>query len=391
MADNPETTRYRLLTFLRDQERQNLIPDSGEISDALGLSEQDVKDQIDILEHLGAVNATRPLDEKWDAKITGHGKLLLEELQQKLVNQIPREDPARHEFEWDIFISHASEDKESFVRALAVQLSKEWKVWYDEFTLTIGDSLRRSIDHGLTKSRYGVVVLSKNFFLKDWPQWELDGLATREIGGRKVILPIWLDVDAKEVSARSPLLGSRLAAQARDGMDAVIREIRRVVEGPPAEVKNSAKARSPQAQINRTEIELTIGGAKTRPPDMEITVAARHVYGPPVVPLECTIWSRLLLGTNKRQLRAYVEPGVPSEARLSVELRDPARVDVASEADALGWPFQENPDDLWVILRYRDLDDTEHQIARTFSLSVPDNQNEFAIGRATSHMRHRTL
>ncbi len=61
------------------------------------------------------------------------------------------------------------------------------KVWYDEFTLRVGDSLRRSIDNGLKNSRYGIVVLSEAFFNKEWPQRELDGVFAREVNGEKVI------------------------------------------------------------------------------------------------------------------------------------------------------------------------------------------------------------
>jgi hypothetical protein len=86
--------------------------------------------------------------------------------------------------DWDVFISHACEDKESFVRPLAEALrARGLRVWYDEFTITVGDSLRRSIDRGLANSRYGIVVLSPNFFAKDWPQKELDGLAARDSTG----------------------------------------------------------------------------------------------------------------------------------------------------------------------------------------------------------------
>ena len=62
---------------------------------------------------------------------------------------------------YDIFISHASEDKNDFVRPLAEALRRHRvEVWYDEFSLKAGDSLRRSIDKGLTKSRYGVGIFS---------------------------------------------------------------------------------------------------------------------------------------------------------------------------------------------------------------------------------------
>ena len=67
--------------------------------------------------------------------------------------------------DWDVFISHAWKDKDSFVRPLAKALqAKGLKVWFDESELKVGDSLRRSIDQGLAKSKYGIVVLSPNFF-----------------------------------------------------------------------------------------------------------------------------------------------------------------------------------------------------------------------------------
>ena len=87
---------------------------------------------------------------------------------------------------WDVFVCHASEDKDDFVRPLARKLEAHGlKVWFDEFTLTVGDSLRRSIDRGLAGSRFGVVVISPNFLQKEWPQRELDGLVARETGGGK--------------------------------------------------------------------------------------------------------------------------------------------------------------------------------------------------------------
>ena len=90
---------------------------------------------------------------------------------------------------YDVFICHATEDKEPFVRELAEELSKSLKVWYDDFSLSLGDSLRRKIDKGIESSRYGVVILSENFFCKEWPQRELDGLVTKERNFDKVILP----------------------------------------------------------------------------------------------------------------------------------------------------------------------------------------------------------
>lgn len=113
---------------------------------------------------------------------------------------------------YDVFVSHASEDKEDFVRDFVKCLQHEGiKVWYDEFTLRVGDSLRRSIDNGLKNSRYGIVVLSEAFFSKEWPQRELDGLFAREVNGEKVILPIWHKISKNEVLKFSPIIADMLA------------------------------------------------------------------------------------------------------------------------------------------------------------------------------------
>ena len=135
------------------------------------------------------------------------------------------------ESEYDVFICHASEDKDSFVRVLAEKLSsKDLRVWYDEITLSLGDSLRRSIDHGLAKSRYGVVVLSTKFFEKEWPQKELDALVLKEAGLNKVILPIWHGVNERQVRSFSPILAGRIAVSTNEGIDHVVDEILRVVK-----------------------------------------------------------------------------------------------------------------------------------------------------------------
>ncbi len=113
---------------------------------------------------------------------------------------------------YDVFISHASEDKDSVVRPLALALRGEGlDVWYDEFELKIGDSLRRKIDAGLAQSRFGVVVLSQAFFKKGWANYELDGLVTKAVTGDQILLPIWHNVSKDEVMAYSPSLADKLA------------------------------------------------------------------------------------------------------------------------------------------------------------------------------------
>ena len=88
---------------------------------------------------------------------------------------------------WDLFISHASEDKEDLVRPLAEELVKYGvNVWYDEFSLELGDSLTASIDKGLIDSKFGLLIISPAFFQKRWTEYELKSLLTKEINGGKV-------------------------------------------------------------------------------------------------------------------------------------------------------------------------------------------------------------
>lgn len=113
---------------------------------------------------------------------------------------------------FDVFISHASEDKDSVARPLAMALQAlDVDVWYDEFTLKIGDSLRRKIDEGIANSRFGVIVLSEAFFSKGWPNHELDGLVTRSVDGDQGLLPIWHGLTQKQVKVYSPSLADKLA------------------------------------------------------------------------------------------------------------------------------------------------------------------------------------
>jgi hypothetical protein len=119
--------------------------------------------------------------------------------------------------EWDVFISHASEDKLSFVRPLAEALERLGvRVWYDEFSLKLGDSISRAIDRGLTLSRYGVVVISPRFLDKPWPEYELRGLTARQVAGETVIIPLWHGVTHRQVLDFSPPLADLMALDTAD-------------------------------------------------------------------------------------------------------------------------------------------------------------------------------
>ena len=116
------------------------------------------------------------------------------------------------EAEYDVFISHASEDKEPFVEELVHALrDRDIRVWYDSINIGWGDSLRTQIDSGLKKSTFGIVILSENYIKKGWTQYELEGLFNIEMTKGKTILPIWHNITKQQVMDFSATLAGRKA------------------------------------------------------------------------------------------------------------------------------------------------------------------------------------
>jgi hypothetical protein len=138
------------------------------------------------------------------------------------------------DFNYDFFICHANEDKPGFVTELAAELTRRrYRVWFDELSLTVGDSLRRSIDLGLASSRFGVAVLSPAFFGKQWAQAELDGLTQRQRAGAKVILPVWHGVEREDVARYSLTLADLVAVSSREGVARVAAKLVEAAGNPP--------------------------------------------------------------------------------------------------------------------------------------------------------------
>lgn len=160
-------------------------------------------------------NTTADISDYENEYISDNQRVIREEL-----------DSIDRHYEYDVFICHASEDKDDVAKPLAMNLkSFGLKVWLDKFIIKIGDSLLNKIDEGLVRSRYGIVILSPSFFRKDWPQKELDGLTQKEIGGQKVILPVWHKVSREDVVKHSPTLAGRLAGKTENGINDLAKEL----------------------------------------------------------------------------------------------------------------------------------------------------------------------
>ena len=128
--------------------------------------------------------------------------------------------------QYDVFVSYASEDVEVAIGIARALADYGLRVWLDRIALTVGDSLRRTVDHGLANSRYAVVVLSHHFLRKSWPQRELDGLVAREMTeARRIILPVWHDIDVLTLAKYSPPLADKIGMSTSQGIPSIAKHI----------------------------------------------------------------------------------------------------------------------------------------------------------------------
>lgn len=116
------------------------------------------------------------------------------------------------EFQYDVFLSHASEDKDEVARPLAHLLRERGlRVWYDEFELRSGEDLVSTLNQGINASRFGILVLSRSFFSKEWTTFELNTLEYLAVTENRVLFPIWHEISESEVRALRPSLARILA------------------------------------------------------------------------------------------------------------------------------------------------------------------------------------
>lgn len=132
------------------------------------------------------------------------------------------------------FISHDYRDKQEIAMPLALKLSELGiPVWFDEFSLKLGDSLRESIEKGIKETDFCILILTKNFLTnKGWTKTEFNSVFAKEIvQENKVMLPIWHNVSKKEVYEYSPSLVDRLAAKWSEGVQSVAQRIKNKIHG----------------------------------------------------------------------------------------------------------------------------------------------------------------
>lgn len=164
-------------------------------------------------------------------------------------------------YKYDVFISHAFEDKENIADPLNIALRQAgFKVWYSGTDLKAGDDLEHRIPEAISQSKYGIVILSKDYLKSKWGEKELAQLALLEkTTKRKIILPIWHNVSVNEIKYTFPFHINRFALHSKSGMALI--QLKLIAELKKEEpqllpVKENSKKRKNKSEdrINNTGI-----------------------------------------------------------------------------------------------------------------------------------------
>jgi hypothetical protein len=134
----------------------------------------------------------------------------------------------------DAFIAHDSRDKASLARPLADELIRLGLiVWFDEFSLKIGDRLSESIDRGLTTCRQAVLLVTPHLLENaTWANTEMSALLSRAVYTANVIIPVWSGVNRENVAARSARLADIVALHALPSVNELASKIYAAIGGP---------------------------------------------------------------------------------------------------------------------------------------------------------------
>lgn len=132
-----------------------------------------------------------------------------------------------------VFLCHASEDK-ALVRRMAEDLTANGvEVFYDEWCISYGDSIRQRIDEGLQDCTHFVVLLTEDSLGKPWVNAEIDAGFVRRLSGKCRFVPLRYQLGIDDVP---PLLAAIYAPEITDydeDIESLVKFFHGVTERPP--------------------------------------------------------------------------------------------------------------------------------------------------------------
>jgi hypothetical protein len=166
------------------------------------------------------------------------------------------------EITYDVFISHAFEDKNDFVDELAFALKeKGLKVYYSGFELKIGDSITDSVNNALKTSKYGIVIISPIYLEKHWAMQEFNALFAQE-AERNRILPILHHISVEEVKKHLPIFVDRYAISSDKGIKFISDKVIETITGKKTGANDTMKKN--RSREDEDDDFITLGGPVKR-------------------------------------------------------------------------------------------------------------------------------
>ncbi len=110
---------------------------------------------------------------------------------------------------YDVFISHANKDKSEYVDLLYMALKRLGvTIFYDTEVLSWGDNWKQVILDGTATSEFAIIVISENFFDREWTEKELHEFLERQnSSGQKIVLPLLHNITLDQLKGKYPVLG----------------------------------------------------------------------------------------------------------------------------------------------------------------------------------------
>ena len=157
---------------------------------------------------------------EWEATLTPQGLSYFDDKKRvsKIQSSASSLEPKIARKKYDVFISHANKDKLSYVNDLNKVIKQLGiNVFYDTDVLSWGDDFKQVLLTGTAESEFAIIVISKNFFGREWTERELNEfLARQNANGQKTILPLLYGITVDELKSQYPTLGNIQAIKSSD-------------------------------------------------------------------------------------------------------------------------------------------------------------------------------
>ncbi|MBQ8836960.1 MAG: toll/interleukin-1 receptor domain-containing protein [Clostridia bacterium] len=167
--------------------------------------------EFEKLELYGMItSSTMSVDGSWGVLLTPQGITYFDDKSKAYEKEKTQQEngvkPMRKQY--DVFISHANKDKSDYVDSLYMAIRKLGvNIFYDSEVLSWGDDWKKVLLEGTEKSEFAIIVISENFFGREWTERELEEFLKRQnTSGQKIVLPLLHNISLDMLKEQYPTL-----------------------------------------------------------------------------------------------------------------------------------------------------------------------------------------